>query len=403
MPVTKKILLIDEDSNYISSLRHSLNESGYELIYWDQAEKALEIIRSLNPDLIISEINLSRINGHDFFEKVKSIPEVKDAPFVFLSSQKRVDDRIKSMELGVDDLIVKPFYIEEVVARIENLLEEMSLLEQKKFQHDKGFTGDLSELGLIELIQTLEMGSKSGIIHLTYRSFEGTVYIREGLIIDAIMNELPPREALMRMFVWTEGTFHVEMINIDHEKRLESDNTTLINQAKNHINLWDTIKRNLPSLDTIVTVRDQMIREKNSLSNFEKNLIKNLNGRQSIYDIILESSAEDLRTLEIISDLFNKGYLIESELDTKQPTKPLAHHENGIRGESGSSSNNKERIITSILTETDQEKSLTAERRKLDRRQYERRESDRKKNLSTTEHKVYLDKAELLLIREKLI
>jgi len=402
MPIKKKILLIDEDSNYISSLRRSLNESGYELIYWDQAEKALEIIRSLNPDLIMSETNLTKIDGHDFFERVKSIPEVKDAPFVFVSSQKRVDDRIKSMELGVDDLIMKPFYIEEVVARIENLLDEMSLIEKKRGLHEKGFTGDLSELGLIELIQTLETGKKSGIIHLTYKSFEGTVYVKEGQVIDAIMNELPPRDALMRMFVWTEGTFHVEMIIIDHETRLESDNTALIAQGKNHINLWEKIKRDLPPLDTIVKANDAQILEKNSLSTLEKNLIKKLTDRQTIYDIIVNASADDLRILEIISDLFHKGYLIESDQTPNQADSLPTQHSGSITQERGLLDEKKNKIINLIFAETDQEQTFKSDRRKSDRRQHERRESDRRKNLRISENKVYLDKSELLLIREKL-
>ena len=401
MSIKKKILLIDEDSNYISSLRRSLSDGGYELVYWDQGEKALEIIRNLNPDLIISEISMSRIDGHNFFDKIKSIPEVKDVPFIFLSSQKRVDDRIKSMELGVDDFITKPFYIEEVVARIENLFEEVNLIEEKKFQHEKGFTGSLSELGLIELIQTLEMGRKSGIIHLNYKSFEGTVYVKEGRVIDAIMNELPPRDALMRMFVWTEGMFHVEMIQIDHEKRIESNNDALITQGKDHINLWEKLKRNLPPLETPIKSQDAAISQTNNLTNFEKNMISSLAGNQSIYDIIVNSSLDDLKTLEIINDLFKKGYLVESEFDTSAAVSTI-HTRQGLSQEKIKSENRKDKIISLILSDTEHESQQMMDRRHGERRKQDRRKNDRRKNKRLTNNKVYLDKAELLLIREKL-
>jgi len=122
----RKILLVDGDTSYSVPLRNALTKAGYEVLCWDDGQKALESAKNQKADMIISEVDLPEISGHTLFKEFRSNAASQSIPFIFLSSQKRVDDRIKSMELGVDDYIIKPFYTEEIVARVDALFKELA-------------------------------------------------------------------------------------------------------------------------------------------------------------------------------------------------------------------------------------------------------------------------------------
>lgn len=403
MQTKKKILIVDEDSNYISALRKELSQAGYDVVYWDDGKKALELTENLKPDLIISEVDLPQINGHMFFNEVKSIPELKKVPFIFISSQKRVNDRIQSMEIGVDDFIMKPFHVEEVIARIENLLHEYDSLKESKDNNGKGFSGSLSEMNLIDLIQTLEVGKKSAIIKLKYDTYQGSVHIQNGEIAGAAFQDLPPDKALLKMFLWTDGTFFVEMSKFDQQKTITQDTKELIADGLKRVNRWEQIKKNLPPLNTAFTV-NQILLNENNLSDNESILLSSLNGNTKIYDIVVKSPFDDIKTLEVIENLYQKGYLQRTNENYLATTDNYLTKIKKNLAKDVPDSSQLSYIITNLLKKPEDETEIKVERRKDDRRQIpDRRKSERRKDQRFWKNKIYLDKTELLMIREKLI
>jgi DNA-binding response OmpR family regulator len=305
----KKILIVDEDANYISGLRKELIKAGYEVIYWSDGKKALNLSNNLRPNLIISDVNLSNDDGHTLFRELKTNPEFKDIPFIFLSNQKRVDDRIKSMEIGVDDFISKPFYVEEVVARIENIFNEINQFEDSQLSSGKGFSGYLHEMNLIDLIQTLEVGQKSAIIKLSFSNYVGKVYIRKGEIVDARFLDLPSEEALYKLFLWTEGSYEVEFANEDYPRTLNQPTEKLLSEGMKRNARWDQITKNLPPLNTIIAV-NKISYQENNISNDEKQIIRSINKQSQIYDIITKSPLDDIKSLEIVDNRPNYLFFI---------------------------------------------------------------------------------------------
>ena len=399
MQTKKKILIVDEDSNYISGLRKGLTEAGYEVLYSDDGKKAFELTQNIKPDLIIAEVSLPQIDGHLFFREIKTIPEVRNVPFVFLSSQKNVDDRIRSMELGVDDFVSKPFYVDEVVARIENLLNELTSLGNSKNNNEKGFSGDIAEMNLIDLIQTLEVGKKSGIIKLKYNNYQGNVYIKNGEVVDVTLDDLPPTEALLKISVWTEGDFYVEMTDFNRQRKLTRKNKELISEALKRINLWEQEKKNLPPLNTKLAANRTSFDIK-SLTEEERELLSSMNGNRMIYDIVVKSPFDDIKALEIVNNLYQKGLLQEtSDNYIAEPVNYITRIKQDLVDHKRDYNNKVPFILTNLLQKAGEEKKVKIERRKRDRR----REPDRRKENRTHENQIYLDKTELLIIRERLM
>jgi len=403
MQTKKKILIVDEDSNYIVSLRKGLNQAGYEVVYWDDGKKALELSKNIRPDLIITEVNMPQMNGHEFYNEIKNVSELRNIPFIFLSSQKRVDDRIKSMELGVDDFLVKPFYVDEVVARIESLLNEVASLEEIRHHNEKGFSGDISEMNLVDLIQTLELGKKSGIIKMKFQKYNGNVFVKNGEVIDADLEKFSPKDAILKMAVWTEGSFFVEMTDVTRDKTLTQKNKDLISEALKRINRWEQAKKNLPPLSTIIAVNNVTVNE-NNITDDEKKLISSLNGDKMLYDIIVKSSFDDLKALEIVDHLYQKGYLQETINNVIiEPENYLSR----IKQDSQKFKSSSERVsylISNLLHSSREEEDINFDSRRDERRQFsDRRKFERRRDRRIQGSKIYLDKTELLMIREKSI
>ena len=173
----QKILLFDSDKTYSVPLNNKLSEAGFEVVCWDEGQKPLELAKEMKADLIISEVDLPKTNAKELFKQICSLPEYKLSPFVFVSGQKKVDERIKNIELGVDDYVIKPFYIEEVVVRVKNLLAEVTRMGDDHIETEKGFSGNLAEMNLVDLIQTLELGEKSAVVKIKHGSSIGLVFI----------------------------------------------------------------------------------------------------------------------------------------------------------------------------------------------------------------------------------
>lgn len=399
----EKILIVDEDTNYISILRKSLSEAGFEVIYFDDTRKALEIITNLKPNLIIADVELAERGNYSFFQAIKSNPGLTDTPFIFLSGQKRVDDRIKTIEMGVDDFITKPFFTEEVVARIENLFGEIRELENDNSINENGFSGNLSEMNLLDLMQTLDAGKKSCIIHLKQDNYEGEVYIQSGDIYDAIFQEFSPEEAFYKLILWTDGRFFVEMTEFNRPKAISRSKNELIEQGHERLKNWERIKRNLPPLSSEIAVNTVTL-DTNNVSNDEQKILSSMNGKNTIFNIVLNSSMDDIKTLEILSNLYQRDYFEETGL--KGNNNNVSHLFNRMYKKNFTSQQDQtSSVMNNLLNRQDEKISLQTDRRREERRQTPDRRltNDRRTDRRIYNHKLYLDKSELLMIREKLL
>lgn len=397
----KKILIVDNDTGYTIPLRNALSKAGYEVTCWDDSQKMLESIKSLSTDLIISEVELSDISGHTLFKEVRSLPAFKTIPFMFLSSQKRVDDRIKSMELGVDDYITKPFYAEEIVARVDALFAEISQLGEEQSQTEKGFSGNLTEMNLVDLIQTLELGKKSAVVKLKHNASTGLVYVVNGEVIDALLDDFPPDQSLMKMFTWNIGTFLVEMTSFNRERAIHLPNKELVTAAMRRINHWQQLQQDLPPLNTVIIKTERNTYQ--DLSDEEKEMISGINEKKRIDEIIERSQFDDLKALAIVKSLLQKGYLQETEDSYISYTDSYLTR---LKQNASHSKTTRERvasIIANVFKNYSNENKLIeepkTERRQLpDRRCYGRRRDDRIRESNP----IHLTKSDLLLIRERL-
>lgn len=113
-----KILIVDDDPYTLEMISTILERKGYETKGVDRGQKALDILNSKNPDLLLLDINLPDINGFEICKKVQNLEEEKRIPVIFITGDSSRQNIQKSFEAGGADYVSKPFVIEEVLARI---------------------------------------------------------------------------------------------------------------------------------------------------------------------------------------------------------------------------------------------------------------------------------------------
>ena len=126
-----KILFADDDLKYSMLLKSFLQQHGYDVTYAGNGKKAWEQFPEVKPDLVLLDINMPEMDGYEVAERIRTIdPKVL---IFFLTDRTEKNDRLKGFSLKANDYLAKPFYPEELLARIE---ERFSMNESETIEEE---------------------------------------------------------------------------------------------------------------------------------------------------------------------------------------------------------------------------------------------------------------------------
>jgi DNA-binding response OmpR family regulator len=121
--MTAKILIVDDEAPIIDVLSYNLKQAHYQVVAaWD-GEQALALARREQPDLIILDLMLPKLDG---IEVCRALRHECDVPIIMLTARDEEIDRVLGLELGADDYVVKPFSVRELLARVKNVLRRIA-------------------------------------------------------------------------------------------------------------------------------------------------------------------------------------------------------------------------------------------------------------------------------------
>lgn len=126
-----KILLVDDEKDIVEFLQYNLLQEGFEVI---TAYNGMEALKKLSekPDLVILDIMMPQLNGYDVCKKIRSLPEFRHTPVIFLTAKSSEVDEVRGLEIGANDFIQKPISPKKLIARVNsNLRKDVSKTEEK--------------------------------------------------------------------------------------------------------------------------------------------------------------------------------------------------------------------------------------------------------------------------------
>ena len=119
------VLVVDDDPNIVNIIQTDLEQAGLQVVSASDGEAACSLAASLHPDLVIMDIMMPRTNG---LMATMRIREDNNVPILMLSAKAEGSDRVLGLEAGADDYLVKPFYKQELLARVKALLRRYDKL-----------------------------------------------------------------------------------------------------------------------------------------------------------------------------------------------------------------------------------------------------------------------------------
>ncbi len=312
-----QLLLVDSDPRGARVLEVSLKKAGFSVTPARDAEDALSKMELSVPDLVLTDTRLAgALNGFDLVRKLKDSPESASVPIVFLASDKAIEDKVRGLELGVEDYLTKPIFVRELLARVNLLLQKRSQenFASKTTSGRTRFSGSLEDMAAVDLLQTIEVSRKSGVARINHDDHTVTMWFRDGQVLDAVLGKLEGEEAIYRALVWGDGTFEVEfgpMSSVQRDQTITVGTQALLMEGMRRVDEWGRLLEQLPPLDTVFEVERGVLLERLGEIPDELNgILRLVDGRRTIGELVDASPFEDLSTLSTISKLYFEGLLV---------------------------------------------------------------------------------------------
>lgn len=213
MNVKKRILLVEDEDNLRSTLRLNLELEGNEVTEARDGKNAFEIFRSAHFDLIILDVMLPEIDGYTLCRKIRM--ENTEVPVLFLTAKGSSDERVQGLKIGADDYLVKPFNLQELLLRVNNLLKRKAQSAGERVQESYCFGGNEINFTTYEI--------------KTFRGERQTVSKREIHLLKLLIgkrNEVVSREEILKN-VWEydvyPSTRTIDNYMVNFRKYFEKD------------------------------------------------------------------------------------------------------------------------------------------------------------------------------------
>jgi DNA-binding response OmpR family regulator len=304
----KSLLLVDGDVRSLRVLEVSLRKAGYSLTTCGTAKDALETLEYASPDLILSDTRLPGMDGFGLVEALRHNADWAAIPIMFLSSDTSVESKVRGLQLGVEDYLTKPIYTKEILARIHlalNRRERDSFARGRASLSKTRFTGSLEDMGLVDLLQTIDVSRKSGVLELRSLQGHGTITFREGQILDAELGCIHGERAVYRLLLWSEGDFDIEFRPVRNEAHIATPTTGLLMEGMRRVDEWGRLLEQLPPLGSVLEVVDtELIPRLGEIPDELNPILKAVDGAHTLGEVVDAIEGDDLSTLSALSKLF---------------------------------------------------------------------------------------------------
>lgn len=208
--MTPHLLIIEDESGLLDGLRMNFEFEGYRVSTASDGVNGLELALSLSPDLIILDIMLPRMNGFEICRRIRAAG--LEVPILVLTVKREEQERVRGLEIGADDYVLKPFSVRELSARAQ------ALLRRSRSRSSTQHTWKLGDLEIDLARQVVTRGGRP--VRLSFREFE---VLR---CLAARMGEVVTREELLEEalgYASSASSRAVDNIVVGLRKKLEGD------------------------------------------------------------------------------------------------------------------------------------------------------------------------------------
>jgi phosphate regulon transcriptional regulator PhoB len=136
-----RILIVDDEKDIVDLVAYNFEKEGFEVLKAFDGEKALTLVRTKKPNLIVLDLMLPGIQGLEVCKQIRRDAESAGIPIIMLTAKGEELDKVIGLEVGADDYITKPFSVKELMARVKAVLRRADVREQPEKAETFEFKG----------------------------------------------------------------------------------------------------------------------------------------------------------------------------------------------------------------------------------------------------------------------
>ena len=220
-----KLLLVDDNPMVLGMLQQAWASLATITTASDAADALLKAVDDV-PDLLVCDYRMPGMDGRQLVEKLKSRPATANFSSVLMANKADIAERLSPQD-AADDYLEKPFYLKDATRRVKRMIDRIALEKMAKTAPSDGVVrGSLSQMNVIDLMQSLEMGRKSCQLSLSNEGEKCEVFFVDGQVKHATYGSLTGDQAVFKVLRWTGGNFQ-----LDFEGKTDKETTQLNTQG----------------------------------------------------------------------------------------------------------------------------------------------------------------------------
>jgi DNA-binding response OmpR family regulator len=182
--MVKRILVVDDEPRYVRLMEANLISEGYDVIKGYDGQSAVEMVADDKPDLVLLDVMMPGLDGFGACERIR---EFSSIPIIMVTAKGEEQDRVRGLDVGADDYIVKPFSATEVLARVRAVLRRAqvpdSTYDQSQFTHGN-LRIDLARAEVFKDDEVIFLSATEYRLLLQFVHNQGNILTSEDLLVN---------------------------------------------------------------------------------------------------------------------------------------------------------------------------------------------------------------------------
>jgi uncharacterized protein (TIGR02266 family) len=307
-----RILLAEDEALMAQMMADMLADLPVEVSVAHDGREALMLVDKCRPDLLLLDCMMPELDGFEVAAALKANPETHDIPIIFLTGRGRVEDKIRGLELGAEDYLIKPVRREEMLARVRNVLRRLES-RRPAAPAPSLMRGRLEVMGLPNIVQVLEAEGRTGTLRLSHDGRRGEIQFVEGRVAAATEGSRQGEVAIYRMLAWDKGDFELEQISTPAPTAAQIDqpNQSLLMEGMRRLDELPDLRRALGapagSLRMLPVFRDGLLRR--TLPDGVQQLVSLCDGTLGLAQLLETSALDEWTALRYLVRFMKLGML----------------------------------------------------------------------------------------------
>ncbi len=176
------VLVVEDDPAQREVLAYNIRAEGYQVDTAESGDEAILKVKEEVPDLIVLDWMLPNVSGIEICRQIKTRPESQRIPVIMLSARAEENDRVRGLETGADDYVVKPYSVAELLARIRTQLRRVRPAALGQRLEFEDIVMDMEEHRVYRADKSLKLGPTEFRLLSTFMERPGRVWSREQLL-----------------------------------------------------------------------------------------------------------------------------------------------------------------------------------------------------------------------------